>query len=76
MGEEIAKRLIDDLLMQLRISTNPHLEPAKAEEFLKDLLDRRRAIWGPMEHNDKFDKEAFDALKQTLQNESKSIKVK
>lgn len=76
MGEEITKRLIDKLLMDLRVATNPHLEAKEAKAFLQELLDRRRAIWGPDERSEKFDKDALDMLKAQLKNNSKAIKVK
>lgn len=76
LGEEISKRLIDKLLMDLRVATNPHLEPREAEKFYKELMDRRRILWGPMEHGGTLDKQALDMLKAQLQNTSQAIKVK
>lgn len=68
--------MLDRLLMDLRISTNPHLEPKEAEKFLKDLLDRRRALWGPAENDVPLDRAALDSLKNRLKKESNAIKVK
>jgi len=62
--------------MDLRIATNPHLKEEEAKKLLTELLNRRREIWGPDERSDKFDKQAFDLLRQQLKNSSKSIKVK
>lgn len=76
LGEEITKRLVDKLLMELRIATNPHLEQDEAKKLLQELLDRRRELYGPDEHGEELDKEALDALKQQIQNNSKLLKAK
>lgn len=76
LGEEITKRLIDGLMLDLRISTNPHLEEQQQKAFLQDLLDRRRQVWGPDDHSGDLDKSALEALKAQLKNNSKAIKVK
>lgn len=62
--------------MDLRISTNPHLDEQQAKQFMQELLDRRRAVWGPTEHGAELDKEALELLKSRLKNDSKAIKVK
>lgn len=76
LGENITKRLVDRLIMDLRISTNPHLEAREATKFVDELMERRRAIWGVDEHAGSLDKEALEAFKLQLKNNSKSIKVK
>lgn len=76
LGENITKRLVDRLIMDLRISTNPHLEGREATKFVEELLDRRRAIWGVEEHTASLDKEALEMIKRQLKNNSKAIKVK
>lgn len=62
--------------MDLRVSTNPHLEPIDAKAFLEELLDRRKALWGPDVHGGSIDTAALDLLKSQLKNNSKAIKVK
>lgn len=76
LGENITKRLVDRLIMDLRISTNPHLEGREATKFVEELLDRRRAIWGVDDRATSLDKEALEMIKRQLKNNSKSIKVK
>lgn len=68
--------MIDQALLDLRITTNPHLKEDDQKKMLTDLLDKRRELWGPDLHGPEFDKEAFDLLKQQLKNASKTIKVK
>jgi hypothetical protein len=62
--------------MDLRISTNPHLDPKEAEKFLNQLMDRRRSLWGPAVSDAPLDKAALEMLKGQLKNNSKAIKVK
>lgn len=76
LGEQITKRVIDKILMDVKIAANPHTEEAAAKAFVQDLLDKRREIWGAQDNVAPLDKEAFHIFKQQLQNTSKSIKVK
>lgn len=62
--------------MELRISSNPHLEGQEQKKFIDELLERRRALYGPTEHSAQFDKDALELLKSQLKNSSKAIKVK
>lgn len=52
------------------------MEPAEAKKFVDDLMDRRRALWGPEISDAPLDKQALELLKQQLQKSSKAIKVK
>lgn len=75
-GEQISRRVIDQTLMDLRIASNPHIDPAEAKSFAQDLLDRRRAIYGIEDNAAPLDKEALELLKAQLKNTSKAIAVK
>lgn len=76
LGENITKRLVDRIIMDLRISTNPHLDGREATKFVEELMERRRSIWGVEEHGGALDKETLEMLKLQLKNNSKAIKVK
>jgi hypothetical protein len=73
----ISRRQTDNMLAQLRIVTNPHLEPADRKALVDELMERRRVLYGGSAIDDsKFDKEGFEALRQDLGRGSKSIGVK
>ncbi len=76
LGEQITKRLIDKTLTEIRIATNPTLDPAEATKFVEELMDKRKALWGTPANNAPLDKEALLLLKDRLKNSSKSIAVK
>ena len=76
LSEAITKRLIDRITMDLRIASNPHLKPEDQKAFIKELQDRRRALYGVGENTAPLDKAALDMLKSQLKNSSKAITVK
>lgn len=76
LGEQITKRLINKILMDLRIATNPHLQEPEAKKLVDELMAQRRALWGPAEHGGTLDKSTLDMLKDRLKKNSNSIKVK
>lgn len=76
LGENITKRMVDQLLMDLRIATNPHLGEADQKSLVEELLSKRRALYGPNVSHAPLDKAALDLLKSQLKNSSKAIKVK
>lgn len=76
MGEQISKRMIDQILMDLNVVGTPHMEPEKAQEFVDELLQRRRDIYGVEENTAPLDKEGLDALKAMLKDSSQAIAVK
>lgn len=76
LGEQITKRVVDQLLMDLRIAHNPHTEVEEAKKLFRELLDKRRELWGVTEHIGELDREALDALKGQLKKTSNSIKAK
>lgn len=74
MQDMIALRELDSIITQLRIATNPHLEPNDAREFAESLMTRRRQMIGIQE--EQLDRKGLSRLKEQLKKESKTIKVK
>lgn len=76
LSEAITRRLLDQIIMDLRVSSNPHLKPEDQKSFIKELQDRRRSLYGVAENTAPLDKDALEMLKAQLKNNSKAIKVK
>lgn len=76
LSDEIQKRQIDDWLIQVRITTNPHLEPKNARPFVESLLAQRRRLHGDADPQAQLDLDAVKSLKDQLSKESRSIGVK
>lgn len=74
LQDKIMLRQTEDLITQLRITTNPHLQPAEQKEFAEQLMARRRRITGIQD--DQLDRAALNRLKNQLKKESKAVKVK
>lgn len=61
-------RQIDNVIMDVRVATNPHLEQDNARLLLDELLAKRR-MYAPEEQQDReFDKSKLDELKQILKS--------
>lgn len=59
------------MIMDLRIISNPHLEPETQKQFVSELMNRRRVLRG-IHASAKLDQGALDRLKEQLRRESKS----
>lgn len=76
MSEAIEKRQIDDMIVQLRIVSNPHLKPDAAEKLAKELAQKRKRLYGFVDLEAKLDIEGFSAFKDQISKQSRSISVK
>lgn len=74
MQDQIKVRQIDQTLINLRISTHPHLENSEQKDFADMLFRQRRLIMG--EESEELDRAGLAKLKEVLKKESKLIKVK
>ncbi len=74
LQDKIVLRQTEDIITQLRITTNPHLPAAEQREFAEQLMAKRRAITGI--DDSQLDRAALNRLKDTLKKESKAVKVK
>lgn len=63
----MAGRKADELLMQLRITTNPHLEEKDARPFVEELLSMARR-YGDYEERESraFDRQKVEQLRSML----------
>lgn len=76
LTDQIIKRRIDEYIMQLEITTNPHREKDAANHFVTRLLNQRRAAYGMEDEAPALDKARMLALKEKLAGTSKRIQVK
>lgn len=68
--------MLDEHLMHAAIVANPHKEPEDSKEFIDQLLKQRRWYRPEPEAPEETDFATLDALKESLQKESKFIKAK
>lgn len=69
LGEKITRRLLDKLIMDVRIAHNPHMEEAKAKELIEELIDQRRRLLGVEVNTAPLDRAALDALKSQFKGD-------
>lgn len=74
LQDKIRLRQIEATITNLRISSNPHLEPNEAKSFAESLMAQHRQLIGVID--EPLDRGGLQKLKQQLKKESKSIKVK
>jgi len=76
LQRQIKMRKIDEYLMDIAIVANPHREGDDAKEFVENLMSERRWYRGDEDAEAELDTAAFEQFRNTMQNESKSIKAK
>lgn len=76
LSRQIRMRKIDEYIMSVSITSNPHKDADSQKEFIEDLMSQRRFYRGEDEAALKLDVAAFDKFRQQMQNESISIKAK
>lgn len=76
IAKRIYQRQTDDLLIKLRIASNPHLESKHAQEFVDMLMKQRNDLYDLDDIEPELDKEAFMELKRELQKNRSKIGVK
>lgn len=64
LSEEIKNRQLDEYIIQLRIATNPHLDPKEARTFAETLVSMKRQS-KPIEDRP-FDRTKFEQLRKTF----------
>jgi hypothetical protein len=75
LQDKIMARQTDQMIADLRIISNPHLEKDAQKELVNELMARRARLRGTFEEPE-IDRAALARLKETLKKESKAIKVK
>lgn len=64
LSEEIKNRQLDEYIIQLRIATNPHLDPKDARMFAETLVNMKRQ--GKPIDDRPFDRSRFEELRKTF----------
>jgi len=59
--------MIDAMLVQLRIISNPHIEPEEATRFVQSLLNKRKRF-APDNNTDELDRDNLEKLRAILNN--------
>lgn len=75
LTRRINKRKIDELIMQNRITMNPHLKPEEQRRFAEDLRDQLNSYADndPLENDAPLDEEAFEAFRRDLMGSGTQI---
>lgn len=74
LDKRIAKRRINDVLMQLNVSMAPRAETRSRQEFIDSLTDQLNKLDPEAENND-LDVEGMKALREKLKEKSRAVKV-
>lgn len=75
LQDKIQARQTEQMIADLRIISNPHLEKDAQKELVNELMARRARLRGIYEEPE-LDRAGLAALKDKLKKESKAIKVK
>lgn len=75
LQDKIQARQTENMIADLRIISNPHLEKDAQKELVNELMARRARLRG-MHEEPELDRAALGRLKDQLKKESKAIKVK
>lgn len=76
LQRQIRARKVDETIAQIQITSHPHKNAEDAQEFVDDLLSRRRFYRGDEPVSEKLDVAAFEKFRQGVTEQSSLIKTK
>lgn len=76
LANKIAKRQLNKIIMNFRITSNPHMEEQEARKLGEELFEKHRDLWGLHVEISPLDTSAFDTWRDEMKKESNSITAK